>query len=132
MEWKYIKELKDYKSITNIEKKYNINIPNYLKDLIIQYNGGRSVNNIFDTNNNKEKVFKCLLSYNSDDRENIYIYNDLFETNHIPFANTPSGDVICLNIKNQKIELYLHETDKFELVSDNIEKFIEGSYSHCC
>lgn len=43
MEWKYIKKLKDYKSITNIEKKYNINIPNYLKDLIIQYNGGRPV-----------------------------------------------------------------------------------------
>ncbi len=128
MNWKYIKKLKGYKSITNIEKKYNINIPNYLKDLIIQYNGGRPEKNIFDTENYKEKVFKCLLSYNKDDRENIYIYNDLFQKNYIPFANTPSGDIICLNIENEKIELYLHEIDKFEFVSNNIEKFIKELY----
>ena len=41
MEWKYIKTLKDNNSITDIERKYKIKIPNYLKDLIIKYNGGR-------------------------------------------------------------------------------------------
>lgn len=128
MEWKYVNNLKNNKSITEIEEKYNIKIPNYLKELIIQYNGGRPSDNTFDTENNKERVFKCLLSYNKDDRENIYIYDDLFRINYIPFANTPSGDVICLNVKNQKIELYLHETDKFEFISDNIKRFIEELY----
>lgn len=128
MEWKYIKTLKDNNSITDIERKYKIKIPNYLKDLIIKYNGGRPEKNIFDTEKNKERVFKCLLSYNKEDRENIYIYDDLFKMNYIPFANTPPGDVICLNIKNDKIELYLHEIDKFEFVCEDIEIFINGLY----
>lgn len=72
MEWKYVKKIKDVNSIKEIENKYSIQLPVYLKNIIIKYNGGRPLNRIFDTNREKEKVMKSLLSYNVEDKENVY------------------------------------------------------------
>lgn len=129
MEWKYVKPLTDGKSIANIEQKYDVEIPKYVKDIIIKYNGGRPLKNIFNTKNTEEIVFKSLLSYNKEDKENIYIYDKLFHKGYIPFAITEFGDAICVNIDNEFIELYLHELDKFEYVCDNIEKFLNILYN---
>lgn len=129
MEYKYIKKLEDINIINEIEQKYKVKIPKILKDTIIRYNGGRPVKNTFMTKEKSEKVIKTLLSYNQSDRENIYIYLDFFKKGYIPFANTDFGDVICLNNKNENIELYLHEIDKFEYVCENIEQFINKLYN---
>lgn len=128
MEWKYVKSLTDDKSIANIEQKYDVEIPKYLKDIIIKYNGGRPLKNIFNTKNNKEKVFKSLLSYNKEDKENIYIYDDLFYKGYLPFAITPSGDLICINFEKLSVELYLHESDTFEWICNDINNFIDNLY----
>lgn len=62
MEWKYIKKLKDINCITKIENEYNIHIPKTLKDIIINYNGGRPFDEmLFNTEKNDEKVIKSLL-----------------------------------------------------------------------
>ena len=34
MEWKYVKPLTDDKCIINIEKKYGVEIPKYLKEIV--------------------------------------------------------------------------------------------------
>lgn len=129
MEWKYVKSLNDDKSIENIEKKFDVKIPAYLKDIIIKYNGGRPLKNIFDTQNSKERVFKCLLSYNENDRENIYIYDKLFKIGYIPFAITEFGDLVCINNENKSVELYLHESETFENVCDKIETFFDTLFN---
>lgn len=128
MEWKYIKDLNNGESIENIEQKFDVKIPALLKNIIIKYNGGRPLKNIFDTQHSKEKVFKSLLSYNKQDKENIYLYEELFYRNYIPFAITPSGDVICINKENQSVELYLHESNTFEWICNDISKFINSLY----
>ena len=128
MKWKYVKSINDSKSIENIEQKFNVKIPVDLKYIIIKYNGARPLKNIFDTQNSKERVFKSLLSYNKEDKENIYIYDELFHRGYIPFAITPSGDLLCINKENQNVELYLHETDIFELICSDITKFIDTLY----
>lgn len=124
MEWKYIKPLENKEVIENVESTYSVKLPIKLKEIIKKYNGGKPKNNIFDTVNSKEKVVKCLLSYNKNDRENIYIFDDLFNKGYIPFAITEFGDVICINNKMETVELYLHERDCFENVSKNIEEFM--------
>lgn len=129
MKWKYVKPLKDNFIIEYLEKTYSIEIPKFLKEIILENNGGRPVKNMFMTKENKEKVIKTLLSYNQSDRENIYIYIDFFDKGYIPFANTDFGDVICVNNKNENVELYLHEIDKFEYVCENIEEFIDKLYN---
>ena len=55
MEWKYIKKLKDINCITKIETEYNIHIPQTLKDIIINYNGGRPFDEMLF---NTEKMMK--------------------------------------------------------------------------
>lgn len=128
MEWKYIKEIKDQKAIEKIEIIYNIRIPILLKQIIMQYNGGRPLYNIFDTIYSKEKVFKSLISYNKDDKDNIYLYEEIFDKGLIPFANTEFGDIICLNNKTNEVELYLHELDKTEKICDSISEFFDKLY----
>lgn len=128
MKWKYIKKLKDINCITKIENEYNIHIPQTLKDIIINYNGGRPFEKLFKTEKNDEKVIKSLLSYNIDDKENVYIFSEIFEKSFIPFAITEFGDVICINNKNENIELYLHELDTFEYICKNIDEFLNILY----
>ncbi len=124
MEWKYIKPLTDNTVFENIEKTFKLEIPVSLKEIITKYNGGRPEKNIFDTQKSKERVLQRLISFNKEDKANIFIYDDLLKKGYIPFAITEFGDVICIKIDNESIELYLHELDKFEYVCDNIEKFL--------
>lgn len=128
MEWKYIKPLKDNSIFENIEKTYNVEIPSYLKEIITKYNGGRPERRLFDTQNSKERVLQGLISYNKEDKVNIFIYENLLKKGYIPFAITEFGDIICVDNNNQNIELYLHETAGFEKISEKIEEFFKVIY----
>lgn len=125
MEWKYVKTLKDDTIFKNIEKTYNVEIPNYLKELITKYNGGRPEKSIFDTQKSKERVLQGLISFNKEDKANIFIYEELLKKGYIPFAVTEFGDVVCINNKNKSVELYLHENETIENICDNIKDFLE-------
>ena len=123
MEWKYIKPLKDNSIFENIEKTYNVEIPSYLKEIITKYNGGRPERRLFDTQNSKERVLHGLISFNKEDKANIFIYDDLLKKGYIPFAITEFGDVVCINNETRCVVLYLHETENFENVCDKINVF---------
>lgn len=123
MEWKYVKELKDYSIFEKIEKTYNIEIPAYLKEIIAKYNGGRPEKRLFDTKDSKERILQSLISFNKEDKANIFIYEKLLKKGYIPFAITEFGDLICVNNINQSIEMFLHEMNEFEYVCNMIEDF---------
>ena len=114
MEWKYVKPLKDNSIIEHLEKTYSIEIPKFLKEIILENNGGRPNKTLFNTQNSKERVLQGLLSFNKDDKANILIYDDILKRGYIPFGITEFGDLVCINNKNKSVELYLHETDTFE------------------
>ena len=82
----------------------------------------------FDTQNYKEKVLKSILSYNKEDKENIYMFDDIFSKGYIPFAISEFGDLICIDNKSGNIKLYMHEQDVFEYVCEKIENFFEKLY----
>ena len=128
MEWKYIKKIKDDKAIEKVEIMNSIRIPIVLRQIIMKYNAGRPNNNIFDTLKSKERVLKSLISYNKDDKENIYMYTEIFDKGLIPFAVTEFGDIICINNKSNEVVLYLHEEDECEKICDNILDFFDKLY----
>lgn len=128
MEWKYVKPLKTNTIFENIEKIYNVEIPSYLKELIISFNGGRPENILFNTQKSKERALQSLISFNKEDRTNIFIFEELLRKGYIPFAITEFGDVICINNDNKDVELYLHETDNFEFICIDLNTFIENLY----
>lgn len=99
-----------------------------MKQLIIQYNGGKPTKSAFVTEKNKEKLIQTLISYNRKDKVNIYVYNNFFEYGYIPFAIAEFGDIICINVKNGNIELYNHELDEFERVCESIDVFLKSLY----
>ena len=74
-----------------------------------------------------QKIFKDLISYNREDEENIYQFEELFRMNLIPFGLDPSGNVLCLN-DDKKVILYLHETQEKEFVTDNFSEFLNKLY----
>lgn len=129
MDWKYVKPLKDNSVIEDLEKTYSIEMPRFLKEVILQNNGGRPNKTLFNTQNSKERVLQGLISFNKDDKANIFIYDDMLKRGYIPFGITEFGDLVCINNKNKRVELYLHELDKFEYVCDNIEKFLNILYN---
>ena len=124
LEWEYIKKLNDNNVFENIEKKYKIKIPDNLKKYITEYNA-----NIFDTDKFKEKVFNALFSYNEDDKCNIFFILDNFNhKNLLPFADDVSGDIICIDLKDNTIKLVSHETDEIEFVANSLDKFMNSLY----
>ena len=58
MDWKYVKPLKDNSIIEDLEKTYSIEIPKFLKEVVLQNNGGRPNKPLFNTQNSKEKVLQ--------------------------------------------------------------------------
>ena len=70
-----------------------------------------------------------LISFNKDDKANIFIYDGILKRGYIPFGITEFGDIVCINNKNKSVELYLHETDTFENVCDKIEIFFRTLFN---
>lgn len=124
--WKFVIPMEDKEAIEKIEKKYNVLLPNDLKECIRDNNAGYPDKKVFDTEISKERIFKDLLSYNKEDDENIYQFEELFHVNLIPFGLDPAGNILCID--ENKIVLYLHETEQKEYVSNNFTEFLRKLY----
>lgn len=127
MEWKYVIPLINEENIIKVEKEYKIKLPEVLKEIIKKNNAGYPKKEIFDTEKEKERVFKNLLSYNKDDQENIFEYSNFFDKGLIPFALDPSGNVLCID-ENKAIVFYLIEINEKELVANSFEEFLKKLY----
>jgi cell wall assembly regulator SMI1 len=127
--WKYVKPLANKAAVENFEKAKGISLPSDLKLCITMNNGGRPEKNVFDTEQSKGRVFKTLLSFNESDIETIYKFFPLDtkkSSSFIPFASDPGGNFLCL--KENKIVLFLHETDTFENVADSFTELLAKLY----
>lgn len=123
--WKYVKKTTEEK-IKSVESKYNVILPDDLKELVLKNNNGRPDPNSFDTKKNKDRVIKKLLSFNEEDSDNIYTFANILlkETEGLfPFAIEPSGDLICLH-NNEIVHLNL-ETLEVEFISKTVSDFID-------
>lgn len=126
MEWKYVKTISKSK-LLEAETKLGIKLSQELRGIILKYNNGRAEKNCFDIKTAKAVVLKKILSYNEEDKDNVYIFRDLIDKGYIPFAITEFGDVICES-KEHAIYLYKHELDEFDYVAVNVEEFINKLY----
>ena len=125
--WKYVIPLENKEEIQEIEKKYSVLLPNDQKECIENNNAGYPNKKIFYNEVSKEKIFKDLISYNREDEENIYQFEELFRINLIPFGLDPSGNILCLD-DDKKVILYLHETQEKEFVANNFSEFLNKLY----
>lgn len=128
MNWKYIKAT-NTECIEKVEKEFFVNLPRDLKDIILKFNNGRPENSTFDTDKSTGRQFKKLLSFNREDRENVYSFVDIvrqFDNELFPIADDPSGNFICL--KNSEIVFLNIESGETEFIANSITDLISKLY----
>ncbi|GHU46580.1 hypothetical protein FACS1894200_00420 [Spirochaetia bacterium] len=127
--WKYVKKLQNEASIEAFEEINKVRFPSDLKECIKQNNGGRPDKKVFNTDKEKERVFKALFSFNESDAENIYTFFPIIRKEApdlLPFASDPGGNFLC--VKDSKIVLFLHETGTIENAADSFSDFLSKLY----
>lgn len=125
-EWKYVKALKDASSIDRFEAEHGFSFPKDLKEILLKYNGGRPSKKYFDTETEKDKEFKTLLSFNDSDIETIYKSYPLDSADKtlVPFASDPAGNYFVL--KDNSVWLWNHETDKTVFLASTFTEFLQA------
>ena len=122
--WKDVDQLNAKESISQVEKEMGVVFPLLFIETVRKYNGGRPLNNVFDTEKTAEHVFSNLLTFNTSENNSILaVYRDNVERlpqGVIPFATDPGGNYICFDYRkssNPEVVFWNHE-ENF-VVSDN-------------
>lgn len=130
--WKRVKSLSRFNSLDNFEQEYDITLPDNLKEFIITNNGGRPNLDIIKTADGKEVEIKALLSFNKEDPENIYKVIDYFKKqfngNIVPIATEPSGNYFCIDLTNNSIVYWEHETNDLIFIAKDLVEFLNSLY----
>lgn len=130
--WKRVKPLMQLDSINKFEQEYEVTLPDNLKEFIIANNGGRPNLDIIKKLDGNEVEVNALLSFNKEDVENIYKVIDYFKGQFggkiVPIATEPSGDYFCINLNNNSIVYWEHETNELSFIANNLDEFLNCLY----
>lgn len=136
MNWVLAKPLIKFELINEFEQKYNIKFPTSYVEIVQEYNLGRPRPNVFDTNKSKERIAKCLLSFNTEHKENIWdIYAALkkqLPADVIPFMVDQFGNFICFYFDSFTSEVTIVfwdvENQQIENIAESFDEFIAIFY----
>lgn len=123
--WKFNKPI-SMEEIVSFENETGKTLSEALKQCVLINNGGRPIQHLFDTDKESEMEIKRLLPFNKDTQESVYLFINILDENSIPFAITPSGDLIYE--KKSIIYLWEHEKEESYQIADSFEKFLEKLY----
>ncbi len=130
MKWNYKIELADESVFGEIEKERGIEIPEDLKKIIIEGNAATPEKYKFIVGST-ERVLGAVLSFNKgeEDTDTVFTALDVIENkNLMPFAIDPFGNYICMDIKNNEIVFWDHETDDVYSTEKSITNFFDSLY----
>ena len=133
MQWKYIKTMESTDQISEFEKLTGFSFPKDFTDCVLKNNGGRPEPATFDTDKNKGRAIKHLLSFNREDRESIW---DISEWNkddlsdkYVAFAIDDAGNLICFDKADNKVVFINHENPAaIERVAESFADYLNKLY----
>ena len=115
----------------------NFRFPQSFRELVIANNAGYPNKDVFDTDNEEGRTFHSLLSFNREDKDNIFDYYDWstedFEElgwQYIEFASSCFGDPIAFDPRTGHIIFVDHETLNTELIAETFDEFLENLYDY--
>ena len=124
--WRRVKPLADPAAVEQLERRYQVRLSHGLRACILANNGGRPVPDGVRLAGGRATDVRLLLSYNPEDRENIYRPMEYFvEKYHgslIPFAVDSGGNYFCQ--QGERIVLW-RQDGEFCPVSENFEEFLD-------
>lgn len=128
--WDFAQPLNSMDVLNTFERRYSHEIPDVLKSLILEHNGGYPNKDVFDKPQ-KGMVFSNLLSFNEDSADSVYLYLPSFESEGgiiaLPFAADGFGNLLCE--EGGKIFFWRHETEEFDLVAESIDELLDMLHS---
>lgn len=128
MQIKYIKKLLNENSIKDFEKLTDILLPQDFCNFVKNNNGGRPEKQRFYTCGAKERSVKSLLSFNKEDKENIFVcYDEKFFGYLAPIAIDNFGNLICFS-KDSKVYFWNHEDENIEFIANSFSEFLQMLY----
>ena len=116
--------------IKQLEKKFEIKLPDDYKEQVISINGKGYADSYIPHEVLGEVPYSRNVSLNKRDKYNIYdIYGKVIEDKrYFPFANTGTGNYYCFDLEKKQVVLWLHETEEIVYLCDS---FIELMNMFC-
>lgn len=126
---KYDSEILEY--ISNVEKNINYTFPEEYKNYMLKNSAIKPDKNIFGLLNGEEKTVKYF--YSMDPNSEVYILkfqnsNSESKDKIIPFAELEFGDTLYFERETNKIGLYNHKADTFDIIATDWNTFINELY----
>lgn len=135
MEWGTNIPLKDVTLIDKFEQQVGYHFPTDYRQCAIEHGNAWVQPDTFDTQKHKGRAFNRLFSFNTGGHGSIWILgvsHDEEEAallrDYVPFANSPCGDLICFDKRNDSVVYIDHETLAVEYVAPSFQAFLDGLY----
>lgn len=117
--------------INNVEKEINYTFVNKYKDYLLKHPSLKPEKNILGLLNGTEKLVRYF--YSIDPNSKTYIlkfqsFDSELKDKLIPFAELEFGDTLCFERETNKIGIYNHEADTFDIIADDWNTFIKELY----
>ncbi len=124
--WDFTDPLASTDALAAFERRYSHEIPDALRSLILEHNGGYPDKTVFDKPQTG-MVFSNLLSFNEDSADGVNLYLPSFESEDgitaLPFATDGFGNLLCE--VGGKIFFWRHETEELDPVADSIDELLD-------
>jgi len=128
--WKYKIELANTNVFSEIEKERNINIPDELKEFIVEANAATPSKYNFMVGNT-ERVLGSVLSFNHGEEDTDTVFNALAsveDKNLLPFGIDSFGNYICYSLDSGIVVFWDHETGVVSSSKKRLHEFLETLY----
>lgn len=117
--------------ISNVEKEINYTFVEDYKKYLLNNSVLKPPKNILGTSNGNEKLVRYF--YSMDPNNKTYIlkfqnFDSELENKLVPFAELEFGDILCFERETNKIGIYNHEADMFDIIANNWNSFIKELY----
>lgn len=117
--------------ISNVEKEINYTFVEDYKKYLLNNSVLKPEKNIVGLSNGNEKLVRYF--YSMDPNSKTYIlkfqsFDSKLKDKIIPFAELEFGDTLCFERETNKIGIYNHEADTFDIIADDWNTFIKELY----
>ncbi len=142
-DWFFVDDLKDEKIIDEFEEEIGGKFPQEFRDFAIKYNGGHFKKTVcFSAENGSERVFDRVFSFNRNHPNSFWklcsfadeYYDEYKEQTgddlgyYLPFADEPSGDLICFDVRTHDVVLFEQERCLISKIAPSFNEFLNSLY----
>lgn len=128
MSWAYVKPIKSVDLIGEFIEKTGYGFCDSFRECVKRNNGGRPSMRAFVTEEDNEHEIKTFLSFNKDEKENIWKREYESDKRHIPFAIGNFGNLICFDKQNGNVVLVNQGNNKTEAVDGDFDSFQKNCF----